>query len=167
MSNKFWSMLVDFKVAERYYWYYTNDSRKWDDLISGICLLTSATSISTWYIWNKFPVLWAILIALAQIVSVLKPLFPFYSRRIAARYIYQDISALCIEAEYIWGTVDSNANETLERHLLEFTKRYADIENRFSTPDLFPAKPKLHAKAQKDATTYFTVRYQTEVEGDV
>lgn len=167
MSDKFWSMLVDFKIAERYYWYYTNDSRMRNDLVSGICLLTSATGISAWYIWKRFPILWAILIALAQIVSVLKPLFPFYSRLIAARYIYQDIAALCIDAEYIWITVDSSATEDLEKHLREFTKRYTDIENRFSTPDLFPAKPKLHANAQKDAATYFTVRYRTEVEGDV
>lgn len=165
MSDKLWPLLVDFKIAERYYWYYIGDSKGRDDLISGICLLTSTASVSAWYIWKQFPLLWAVLIGLAQIISALKPLFPFYSRFMSARYIYQDISKLCIEAEHIWTTVNPGESATLEKYVTDFKRQYAEIESRFSTPDLFPIKTKLHTKAEKDANTYFSVHYQTKMKG--
>lgn len=168
MSDKFWYMIVDFKIAERYYYYYICDSKRWNNIVTGICLLTSAASIATWYIWKQVPALWAILIAGAQIVSVLKPLFPFSERLSAGRYIYQDVKKLVIEAESMWGSDGSDITDNkFRQYLSSFEKRYSDTEDRFSTPDLFPKKKALHDKAQQDAIKYFESRYHTKAKEGV
>ena len=163
MREKFWEMIVNFKIAERYYWYYTCDSKKWNNVITGICLLTSASSISACYFWKQFPIIWAVIIAAAQVVSVCKPLFPFDNRLVSARYIYQDIVDLMVDVEDIWGVDGSEITESdFKSELSKYVRRYNDIENRFSKPDLFPAKKRLHDKAQRDAALYFRSRYNVK-----
>jgi len=160
LREVFWSFLVDCKIAERYYWHYAHHSRFWNNTISVLCLITSASSISAWYFWKACPLLWAIFLGVAQIVSVCKPIFPFSKRLVAGRYIRQDIESILTELEYIWGSDGSGiSDEEFRNRLSEYKARYDSSENRFSTDDLFRPNHKVHEKAQNDAVLFFKSRY--------
>ena len=47
---------------------------RWTSIIIAIA---SSGSIATWAIWTKYPMLWGGIIALSQIVSSIKPYFPY------------------------------------------------------------------------------------------
>ena len=168
MRDKFWSMIVDFKVAEYYYTHYCTRSKRWSNLISAICFIASASSISAWCIWQQMPGLWAAILAVAQVVNVLKPLYPFDRRVNAANYLCQDIQTLLIDAEYAFAYgVYEIPDDELKGEMPDFLRRYAQIENRFSTADLFPHNHRVHNLAQSDASTYFEYKYGVSAnEGD-
>lgn len=168
MREKFWSLIVDYKIAERYYVYYAINSRRWDDALSAICLLASAASISAWYVWNDLYIIWALILAASQVVGTLKPLFPFQDRLLAARYMRQDIAYTLIEMEGLFEIDGRRLSEDDFRPLLvKYSNKLEEIENRFSVPDLFPPKKNLHEKAQDEAAAHFTHRYwQTEGDDD-
>lgn len=170
MSDKLWSLVVDIKIAERYYWHYINLSKRYDYVLSGLCLFASAASISAWYIWAKVPVLWAIILGAAQVVSTFKPLFPFARRMDAATYVQQDISALFIDIESEWGRcTEEVSRRQVAKLCAEYSRRLQQIEDRFAPPGLFPQNAKLHHLAQKEAQIYFLshYNYQSSVEGGV
>lgn len=160
MRQKLWALIVDVKIAERYYWHYIGISKHYDHAISALCLFTSAASISTWYIWKVLPGFWAIIAATAQIISTFQPLFPFAKRVTAATYVQQDLQRLFLDMENAWDRYENGMSDKKVRELwTQFNQRYMDIENRFAPPELFPQKMKIHDKAQREAQTYFSLTY--------
>lgn len=165
MREKFWAVIVDMKIAERYYWHYGQRSKFWNNIITGLCLIASGTSISAWYCWRMFPYIWAIILAISQIISVCKPLLPFSERLTACKYIGQDIEQMLVDLEYIWGATGSGiSDDQFRNYVAEYEKKYIATENRFSKEGLFPQKMKLHQKAQDEAETFFKTRYRIGVE---
>ena len=163
MIDKFWNMYVDFKIAEYYYAGYSLASKRIDGAISAICLLASASSISAWYIWDKFPVIWIIIIGISQVLSVCKPLLPYAKRVSAAEYILQDLRPLIRDIDTKWGFDGSGISDEEFRQLIQtYEGKRDDIEGRFASSHLFPENLKIHDKAQKSAIQYFKSRFYVE-----
>lgn len=163
MRKNLWALIVDTKIAERYYWHYIDRSKRYDRIVSGICLLTSAASISAWYVWKSIPGLWAFIAGAAQVVSTLKPLLPFAKRATAATYVQQDVQKLLIEMESAWNRYGDDASDKRIGELWEnFSQKYRQIEERFAPPDLFPQNTRIHNIAQHEAQIYFFNHYGCE-----
>ena len=52
--------------------------RTWDTTLNVILAIASSGSIASWTIWNEYAMYWGGLIALSQLITKLKPLFPFH-----------------------------------------------------------------------------------------
>ena len=166
MIDKYWSMYIDQKIAEYYYSHYCVRSKKYDIVISAICLLASASCIYTWYIWKQHPLIWAFFIGASQIIMVLKPLFPYGKRVSSSKYLLQDLGALLRDVDNTWGFDGSGiSDDKFRRAICEYEKRYDEIENRFAPQDLFPQNNSIHEQAQKDAKKYFNNRFNLKMEG--
>lgn len=161
-----WNQIQSIKTAERYYWHYTISSRRWDNLISGICMFTSAASIATWYVWQEFPLIWAVTLGVSQVVSVLRPLFPFQKRRSAGNYIVSEISKLYFDAEDLWYRLayydDSSSDEEIREAAMSLMRRQSDIEMRYSNIDDFPVSKRIQRKAIEDVKVFLWDRFGTE-----
>ena len=168
MIDKYWSMYVDFKIAEYYFADYSVVSKRYDNIISAICLITSASCISGWYVWKEYSLIWAVIIGLSQIISILKPLFPFAKRVSSAEYLLQDLSTLLRLTDTTWGFDGSCiSDDDFRFYIDDYSKHYSEIEMRFAPQSLFPRNPRLHDLAQKEAQTYFSSRFQIHTkEGD-
>ncbi len=155
MYKKYWDMMEDFKIAEYYYQFYSISAKRRKKVVSFICTIASAAFIYSWYSGGKAPLLWAILIFAAQVVSVLQPLFPYEAQYHAACYICQDITLLLVDVEADWNmfTEETPDSEYIER-IKKYQKTYIDIENRFASSGTFPACKCIHNKAQASAKTY-------------
>lgn len=168
MLDKYWGMYVDFKIAEYYYTFYLHRSKHIEFCITAFCLLASASSISAWYIWSQLSNVWAVIIAAAQIISILKPAFPFAKRVSAAEYILQDLRPLLRDVDATWGYDGSLIPEKeIGAHIKQYEARYDAIEERFSSTELFPQNRNLHDRAQKNAAQYLTTRFKIDEKGVV
>lgn len=154
MREKYWNMLFQFKLSENYFFrYYTSSLRK-KNFISGICLLASASFVTTWAVSGVLPLLWAALIVIAQLLSVLQPLLPFDQRVINAEYLFKEISKLTIEAETTWLAFDNETTDkTYLKHYAEYTGRYLNIELDYSA-HIFPPNNRIHKSAETWANAY-------------
>lgn len=154
--SAYWKCFVDIKVAEEYYFLYVHHSKRRSDLINGFCVVMSLTGVVT-LVCDYLPTLVASLIILiAQIISVLQPLYPFGNRLYASSRIYKEISSLSANAErtifqYRYGNF---TDEMLPPALTELQNEFSTLEKRFADPELFPRKKRLHKKAEQNVMTY-------------
>lgn len=162
MRDQFFRLYIDIKVAERYYCRYTDRSVLWNNVITGFCLLTSAATICSWPIWSEAPIIWAIFLAGAQVLAVLRPLFKSAARLSAAKYLLPELSELIDNVTSTWHEIQY-VRTFSEQEIYDATRKYraefTAICERFASSELFPEKEALHKAAQEDAKIYFAVQY--------
>lgn len=131
-----WNFLIDSKTNEYLSSLIVKQYQKFDLGTNIILVIATSSSIASWAIWRELPYLWATIIAISQLVTLLKPhfLFPkyikvFYEKRIE----WQNLS---IELEQLWhryenGIIDKadalNFYFTLRKKSLAFDKVSDDI----------------------------------------
>ena len=76
-------------------------------------MLTTSSSIAAWAVWEKHQLIWGALIALSQIVTILKPyfLFPRYIKTFHEKRIKWQ--AISMDYEELW--FDFNRNTISEK----------------------------------------------------
>lgn len=154
MRDNLWKLLVDIKIAEYYFLFYSQRASKKRTIVSGLCALASASFVYTWYQTGILPLLWSILICLAQVVSILQPYFPYEKQLTAARYLHVDLSVLSFEIENIWYCSSKLNEDEMYNYFVKFREAQMKIENRFSTPDTFSLNKRIHSKAEQNAKIY-------------
>ena len=156
----YWSKFVDLKIATYYYAQYIHHSNHRVIAINATCMIVSFTSVIA-FVSSLLPPLWSGLILLAsQVVSVLQPLYPYSNRLYASKCIYLELSSLERTAEaalnsYLCGAELENSLNTVWEQLRDFST----IEEKFASPDLFPAKLRLHHKAERETQKYIDIHY--------
>ncbi|MCF2857005.1 hypothetical protein L1286_05970 [Pseudoalteromonas sp. SMS1] len=64
--------------------------------------VTSSSSIAAWAIWGDYPMVWAGIIALSQLISAMKPLLPYSQWQKPVFQYYRELSELVLDAEKVW-----------------------------------------------------------------
>ena len=80
MQQRYWKTMVQIKSSIFYLDLYADKSYKLDKAINIVLAITSSSSIAAWAIWKQYDFVWALLIALSQVITVLKPLMPYEQR---------------------------------------------------------------------------------------
>lgn len=165
MRDAFWSVLHDCKFKEIYLEkYYTHASRI-DAALSIITACISAASISAWAIWKVVPIVWSILLMVAQAIQVIRPYLP-YSRRLAAlKHFIPEIRHLVLEIEIFWYKSDAEDDPQYLEPLREFRKRYIDMECKYLGSDPLPSIKRLHRKADDETARHLQLFFGAS-EGD-
>lgn len=162
MYKVLWEKFVDLKIAEEYFLLYMHHSSLAVTIINAICLLMSCSGIAVWISDNLSPLPSSLIILSAQVICILQPLYPFSKRLYAARCIYNEYSSQSLKAEqminqYLFGSLKENK---LSAFVNQLQIDVSEIEGKFSSPDLFPRKMRLHKKAQKSASLYFESHFK-------
>ena len=103
-----WNFLVDSKTNEYLSSLIVKKYQKWDLCTNIFLVIATSSSIATWAIWKELPFLWAAIIAISQIITLLKPyfLFPKYIKVFYEKSIlWQNIS---LELEELWHKFENN-----------------------------------------------------------
>lgn len=167
VRDLYWRTLGEMKYAELYFQLYAVRSNRIRKAISAVCLLSSLACVAAWAESDGSGVLWAALIAAAQLISALQPLFPYEERVTAAGYIYKDLSILVIEVESDWLFIangislhnDDNQDERIAIRISDFRQRQLEIENKYAGVGTFPFNERLSKKARRIVEGYLR-RYQ-------
>lgn len=170
LRDQFFILFKDIKVAHRYYCRYTTSSVIWNNIISGICFLASAVTISSWVLWESVPFAWTIVIAASQVFAALRPLLKSSGRLSAAKYLLpemeqliDDLSGTWDELNYVREFSESELHEVIQ----QYRKRYTDTREKYAPSELFPEKKWLRNQAERDTGTFFSVNYNASREDDI
>ena len=162
MFEHYYREYIDVKIAEQYYLLYIHHSKRRLLFINAICLIMSFTGVATWVSESFHPYVAGLIILVSQIISVLQPLYPYADRVYAANCIFNELSALSVEAEqtvqrYLFDLIKES---DIPDELLSFQNRFSSIESKFAASDLFPPKKGLHKKAEKATQQYLKIHFE-------
>jgi len=160
-QQKYWELLKELKTHVIYLHNYATSSEWWDKSINIFLALTSSASIAAWAVWQEHQIVWAVIIALSQIVTAIKPFLPFKQRLKPISDLNDVIQELSLECEKHWFSVAEGELTEKEIHELCISLRAKTIkaEKKFFKNIVLPKNSKFLANAEKDADIYLTKTY--------
>jgi hypothetical protein len=167
MRNKIWSALVNAKYKGYVIGLLTDLFQKRDRAMNIFLALTSSGSIAAWAIWDKYGMIWALIIAISQVVTVLKPYFPYYKYVKELNGKRLKIDDLNIDFEKLWDKIQTEKirEDEASEIYFELKKKFNEIMH-FGDDAVFTASKEIQRKAS-DATRLFLKNdYNIEIEID-
>jgi|GEM_PF-2864141 len=164
MRERFWSYYVELGHNMCFYKAYSIHARRINNIVSGILLVTSAGGIATLAYWDKYPVIWSIVVIISQGLQALSPLFQASKQCEALKYIRQDIKSLFDELSNYWSFIDDKNDEEINKMLSFFRKKEDEIINRFAADIDFPKTNKCEKSARNENSVYFWYHYGVRIE---
>ncbi len=153
-----------FLISSKFKWFYFNrlilKFHNRDRAINIFLTLTSAGSIGGWSIWSTIPYVWATLLALAQVTSIMRQFFPFARNKKEIIASKKSLSANIQKLEELWieieleGILDqtNGATEVLSR--LKVLMKDVSQSLTFEDDVVFREYKKLVKAAQVDLANY-------------
>lgn len=111
------------------------DLRTRDKTLNIILAITSSGSIASWAIWKEYAMLWSICIALSQVITTLKPFFPFHKNVHSLNMRCYKQELLFLELIEMWQNFNDKTEDekSAKTHLSYLTKSIN--ENEFFDDD--------------------------------
>lgn len=140
--------------------------QRWDRTINVFLAFVSCGSIATWAVWKEYPMFWAALIAISQVVNAVKPLFPYnkYVKEFGEKSLQLD--SLNIDFERLFNQLQTDTISDLEAD----EKYYAiqkEFNNllRFSDDVIFDVtkQKNLNKEAEDFNKIYFRTHFNVEL----
>lgn len=126
------------------------------NFLDAVSIITSASSIAAWNLWSAYPLVWSFLIGCAQILQLIKPLFPFSRRLQALEFVIPDIRKLADDIENDWNRLSSQQDSAFAEPLASYKARYTEIESRYFGSDSVPDVHSLKEIAMADLEKYLS-----------
>lgn len=161
MQESYWRQFIDIKIAEEYFFLYIHHSRHRVVALNAICLAASCSGVVAWFTSYLHPLLSGLIVLIAQIVSILQPLYPYSDRLYASELIYREYKHQALIAEqtlnhYLFGQLtETELFAKLDQLQLSAT----GIEEKFCGPKTFAQNKRLHKIAQKHVEQYISVHF--------
>jgi hypothetical protein len=123
---------------------------------NGLRAIASSGAIATWAVVQSHPLIWAGIIALAQVADALKDLFPFAARLDATSGAVMSLDALLIETLYEWEGIFSGkySDEEITEKRRKLMQLRHDIETKHFPTGNLPVREALLKLAKEDAIAY-------------
>lgn len=137
--------------------------RNYDKWINVGLAITSSSSIASWAIWSQYAMIWGILIAVSQVITALKPLFPFNKHVHTLNTHCYKQEALFLELEELWFKVkDKRIDEDEARQQLTYLKKRIAENEFFDDDDGFEFSEGVIEEANKMTKETLSVKYNIE-----
>lgn len=145
--------------------YYEEHQRRSERLLfyaKSLCATVSILSVLVWSISRSMPILWACLIALAQIAQTMINFVPWAQQINALRYLIPGLNALIVDLDADWMVLHYTDNAEAEAFIektVQYERRFFDLEDQFTGGVWFPLVKSVMGNAEKSKENYFLVRY--------
>jgi len=156
----YWHEFFQLKADACYVREYRNSVSKWVTAFAAIRAIASTSSIGGWLIWKRYALVWAGLIAAAQLIEALKNIFPLYKRRRALSGLSRSLNQLFVEAQRNWDEIAGGqcSNAQVRKLCRQIRSRKQKAEARFM-PNGLSRNESLFKNAQAEAEHSFKERY--------
>lgn len=161
---RYWNQLKEFKTHVIYLHNYAAYSERWDKLANIFLAITSSSSIAAWAIWQQCQIVWAIIIALSQVVTAIKPFLPFKQRLKAICDLNDKLQEISLECEKEWFSVAEGERTDKEIHdlCIELRAKASSAERQCLKNVILPKNIKILKNAEIEADQYLSNNYHTE-----
>ena len=164
MKNKYWAMYYNFVKIKHYFQICKKEASIIDRTLSIGTAVVSSASIASWLIWQDLTVVWAVILGLSTIVSIIKLYLPYEKRVSAISYLLPELKNLINEVEHYYNSMiyldDNSANNIeINKNINTFKQAYTKLENKFIDDAIFPHSERIDRKSDKRATAEMTTNY--------
>lgn len=123
--------------------------RTYNTTLNVILAIASSGSIASWTIWDDYAIYWGGLIALSQLITALKPLFPFHKHVHTLNHKCYKQELLFLELIEIWQNLnDKSESEITIKTRLSYLTKLINENEFFDDDDGFEFSKKMQEKAQ-------------------
>ena len=160
-QNRYWKEFYQLRVHVNYLELYMGQTELFDKSVNIFLAITSSSSICGRAIWNKYGFVWAVIIAVSQLVTAIKQFLPYKTRLKALSGLLRELEELSTQAEMRWFDVAEGHLPDEDINKLQYeirTKKIKSLHKHLSTNTL-PKKVKLFKKAEEDSRTYINNFY--------
>lgn len=165
MREAFWSVFYDLKYKQFYLETYRTHAERINNAILVLGAIASASTIAGWKIWEAHAFMWSIILAIAQIVQVVKPYMPYAKRLQGAQYALPEVRELLIEIEHAWnrcGVIHTCSDDEYNDLIQQYRKQYRAIENKYMSGFNLPIVETVQETAIEQRDSYFRRHYNIE-----
>lgn len=160
MRTQIWGALCNIQFKSYCLSILVKRYQHWDRNINVFLAIASSTSIAAWAIWNITPIIWATVIAASQVLTVVKPYFPYfkYVKEFNLKCIRLEL--INIEFERLWYRIQNNKinDDESEELYYELRKQTTEILN-FSDDTVFEVTSSVEKKANEKMKYFLQTNY--------
>ena len=160
LRTRIWNNLVTSKFDYFYIVRLVERAQVWNKIVVGFLTVTSLTSVSLWVIWEKYPYVWAIIIAASQIISALKPVLGYDKRVKSLVEMSTKLNSIEIEFEQLFA--DYNTSKLDYDKASEIFFHLHKQSGKITQPNesiVIRRIPRLRTKAQTSLNSYLERNY--------
>jgi len=160
-QRRFWQELVQLRVHIYYlHQFHLSDERNQTRLDMFLAIASNG-SIATWAVWGKWPMVWATVIGLSQLLNAIRPYLPYQRRIKTLTVLTRELEELALYAEHKWYAVSEGklTNEQTHEETIELKRRKDKSEGMYLGPSPLPKNDSFLREAESLTKTYFLTKY--------
>jgi len=134
--------------------------RTYDTSLNVVLAIASSGSIASWTIWDEYAIYWGGLIALSQLITALKPIFPFHKHVHTLNHRCYKQELLFLELIEMWQNLnDKSENESTIKTRLSYLTKQINENEFFDDDDGFEFSKRMQDKAQSMTEDILVTKY--------
>ena len=162
MRDIYFQSFYDHHYKVRYYLAYSMHAKRMDNWFVGVCTLISAVGFALWGVWPELMAIWALMVALSQVLLSIRPMLP-YSQQIASlKYLIPEAELFIKRMEYGWNTINTLSDDEIAKKHFELTSEFQSLVYRYADDGYFPVVKSCAKIADQQTEAYFYLIYGVE-----
>jgi hypothetical protein len=156
-QKNYWRELTQIKEHGYYINEYINQTQHISRFINCFLAVTSSSSIGAWIIWEKYAFIWGAIIAVSQVLNVIKQFLPYESRLNHLPDLKNELDFLSLDMEKNWFNVAEGkwTNRKIHNKYIEIKTKKAEISQKYLSRKPIPDKRMLLFLAKEKSRNYF------------
>jgi len=155
-QKRYWNYMLQIRAQVFYLNFYLENDMKTNRCVNYLTAIAASSSIAGWVIWSNISFIWAIFIALSQVINAIKGILPFYKRISKITRMHHYLDDVALRAESGWHDVregnltDSDINNAIHSLKSEISK----LDSAFLSEISLPKRNDLIKLARQETVTY-------------
>lgn len=157
MQEKYWNNMVQTKSSVYYLDIYAEQTYKIERRINVFCAIASSASIAAWAIWTEWAYVWGLIIAISQVVSALKEIFPYMKQLKMLEQFSEEMKFVYVNMEQEWFRVANGelTENEINNLLFMYKKKVVELESKYLKENILVEKVEYAKEAAIKCNEYF------------
>ncbi|HUM60722.1 MAG TPA: hypothetical protein PLA31_04655 [Clostridia bacterium] len=160
MRIQLWNFLYYVKYNLIFAGMYRRKMNTWHAWVRGVPIVLTFICITGWGLVPGVPWLWGILIAMAQLVTLVAEQIPVFLHPPALSYFISEVSSFMVDAENQWDCYSDDDDEKIKNVLHDLRLRFHHIDGLYMEKLDIPDFMELKNAAWDETVSYFDTKYE-------
>lgn len=156
---KFYDMYLRAKFSQFYFVHYRSRSVVIDRCIQVFLISASLAGVAGLWFWSKFTLLWAIVAALAQVISAAMYYLPYAKQVSSVNLLLPEFDLILNRIDHDWDIVEDMDTVEVNDLILKYKNELTFLEHKYIGDTPLPAIKKIIKLAEKDRDSFVYERF--------
>lgn len=162
-QGRYWKVMVHLQVHIYYLAAYLLRFQRVERRIGYFLAIAASASIGGWAVWQKYWLVWALVIAASQVLNAIRHILPYQKRVEVLQGVLPELNRLLLDAERGFYDVSQGliTDQAIHNQTIEIKARKSDVVDRLDEC-AFGDCVKYMSIAERKAARYFEGLYGAE-----